>query len=109
MVVNRSFEYGELAEGDQLHGWSRVGGADYDVIIDAEDSLNVNNPNYLVINNTTGTKSGIANKGFLEGMAIKKGTTYATRVKNAMVRKPFKTRSVGSMTDPCLPNVRFAL
>ena len=75
-VVNRSFEYGELADGDQLHGWSAVGRADYDVIIDGDDCLNVNNPNYLVINNTTGEKSGVANKGFLEGMAIEKDVTY---------------------------------
>ena len=76
-VVNRSFEYGELADGDELHGWSGVGRADYDVIVDdAEGRLNVNNTNYLVINNTTGEKSGVANKGFLEGMAIEKGVTY---------------------------------
>ena len=76
-VVNRSFEYGELADGDELHGWSGVGRADYDVIVDdAEGGLNVNNTNYLVINNTTGEKSGVANKGFLEGMAIEKGVTY---------------------------------
>ena len=76
-VVNRSFEYGELADGDELHGWSGVGKADYDVIVDdAEGGLNVNNTNYLVINNTTGEKSGVANKGFLEGMAIEEGVTY---------------------------------
>lgn len=76
-VVNRSFEFGELAEGDELHGWSSVGKADYEVTIgDAEGGLNVNNTNYLVINNTTGEKSGVANKGFLEGMAIEKGVTY---------------------------------
>ena len=77
LVVNRSFEYGELAAGDQLHGWSAVGRADYDVTVsDAEGGLNANNTNYLVINNTTGEKSGVANKGFLEGMAIEKDVTY---------------------------------
>ena len=76
-VINRSFEYGELADGDELHGWSGVGSAEYVVIVDdAEGGLNVNNRNYLVINNTTGEKSGVANKGFLEGMAIEKGVTY---------------------------------
>ena len=76
-VINRSFEYGELADGDELHGWSGVGSAEYVVMVDdAEGGLNVNNRNYLVINNTTGEKSGVANKGFLEGMAIEKGVTY---------------------------------
>ena len=75
-VVNRSFEFGELADGDELHGWSGVGKAAYDVVINGADKLNVNNPNYLVINNTSNEKSGVANKGFLEGMAIEKGVTY---------------------------------
>ena len=76
-IINRSFEYGELAAGDQLHGWSAVGSAEYGVTVgDAEGGLNLNNTNYLVIENTTGEKSGVANKGFLEGMAIEKGVTY---------------------------------
>ncbi len=76
-VVNRSFEYGELAEGDELHGWSAVGNAQYSVTVaDTEGGLNANNTNYLVISNTTNEKSGVANKGFLEGMAIEKGVTY---------------------------------
>ncbi|MBR3816975.1 MAG: carbohydrate binding domain-containing protein [Clostridia bacterium] len=80
-VINRSFEYGELAAGDELHGWSGIGKADYSVVTnDAEGGLNVNNTNYLVINNTTDEKSGVANKGFLEGMAIEKGVTYSFSV-----------------------------
>ncbi len=76
-VINRSFEYGELAENDELHGWSPVGSADYAVTVDdAEGGLNANNTNYLVINNSKDEKSGVANKGFLEGMAIEKGITY---------------------------------
>lgn len=76
-VINRSFEYGELAAGDELHGWSAVGSAAYDVTVgDKEGGLNLNNTNYLVINNTTNEKSGVANKGFLEGMAIEKDTAY---------------------------------
>ena len=37
---------------------------------------NQNNTNYLVISNTSSEKAGIANKGFLDGMAITSGVTY---------------------------------
>lgn len=77
MVINRSFEYGSLAAGDQLHGWSTVGNAENSVKInDTENALNPNNTNYLVISNTSSEKAGIANKGFLDGMAITSGVTY---------------------------------
>lgn len=77
MVINRSFEYGSLAAGDQLHGWSTVGNAENTVQInDTENALNENNTNYLVIKNTSSEKAGIANKGFLDGMAIEDGVTY---------------------------------
>ncbi len=69
-VINRSFEYGELAAGDQLHGWSSVGGADISVSQDAP--LNKNNTYYAVLENKSASPAGIANKGFLEGMAIEK-------------------------------------
>ena len=76
-VINRSFEYGELASDDELHGWSGVGEADYKVTVgDTEGGLNVNNTSYLVITNGSDEKSGVANRGFLEGMAIEKGVTY---------------------------------
>lgn len=76
-VVNRSFEYGELAADDELHGWSQVDTVDYSVTVgDAENGLNANNTNYLVINNTSGALGGVQNKGFLEGMAIEKDVTY---------------------------------
>ncbi len=71
-VVNRSFEYGELAAGDELHGWSGVGNADY--YIEETAPLNKNNPHYAVIENKGTDLAGIANKGFLEGMAIEKET-----------------------------------
>ena len=77
MVINRSFEYGTLAADDELHGWSGVGTSDYKVTVgDADGGLNSNNTNYLVINNTSGEKSGVANRGFLDGMAIEKDVTY---------------------------------
>ncbi|MBQ8209566.1 MAG: carbohydrate binding domain-containing protein [Clostridia bacterium] len=77
MVINRSFEYGSLATDDELHGWSAVGTSDYSVKVgDAEGGLNSNNTNYLVINNTSGEKAGVANRGFLDGMAVESGVTY---------------------------------
>ncbi len=69
-VINRSFEYGELAAGDQLHGWSSVGGAD--IRVSQDSPLNENNTYYAVIENKSDAPAGIANKGFLEGMAIEK-------------------------------------
>ena len=77
LVINRSFEYGELAAGDELHGWSQVGTADVNVTVgDAENGLNANNTNYLVINNTSDALAGVQNRGFLDGMAIEKDVTY---------------------------------
>ncbi len=77
LVINRSFEYGELATDDELHGWSQVGTADINVTVgDAENGLNVNNTNYLVINNTSDALAGVQNRGFLDGMAVNEGVTY---------------------------------
>lgn len=76
-VINRSFEYGKLAAGDELHGWSKVGEPAIKVEVgDKLGGLNENNTNYLVITNTTNGKAGVQNKGFLEGMAIEKGANY---------------------------------
>lgn len=69
-VVNRSFEYGVLAADDEKHGWSKVGNVGFE--IGTDDALNKNNPHYAVISNEGTELSGIANKGFLEGMAIEK-------------------------------------
>ncbi len=75
-VVNRSFEFTELAAGDQLYGWSTVNGAQAEVKINAADCLNENNPNYLVITNASESLSGVANRGFLDGMAVEADETY---------------------------------
>ena len=75
-VINRSFEYFEQAADDKLHGWSAVGAAKYYVEESAENGLNVNNTNYLVIENETGISAGVANKGFLDGMSCEKGESY---------------------------------
>lgn len=74
-VVNRSFEYGVYAADDELHGYSSIGSAKLDIIKN-DGCLNENNPNYLVITNTSKEPAGIANKGFLEGMAIEKDAEY---------------------------------
>ena len=74
-VINRSFEYGSYAADDELHGYSSIGSAKLDIIKN-DGCLNENNPNYLVITNTSKEPAGIANKGFLEGMAIEKDAEY---------------------------------
>lgn len=75
-IVNRSFEFTELALDDQLYGWSKVGGASAQVMVNAEDSLNENNPNYLVVGNETSAPAGVANRGFLDGMAVEENANY---------------------------------
>ena len=77
MVANRSFEFTTLAAGDQLYGWRTVGDARADVTVgDAAGGLNENNTNYLVLTNAGEAPAGIANVGFLEGMAIEAGKDY---------------------------------
>ncbi|MBR3767782.1 MAG: hypothetical protein IKL10_06040 [Clostridia bacterium] len=77
MVANRSFEYTELAENDELYGWSTVGEAGNKVIKnDSENYLNENNKNFLAIKNNTDGKAGIENRGFLDGMSIVEGADY---------------------------------
>lgn len=77
MVINRSFEYGELAADDELHGWSKVADPVIEVKKgDKEGGLNENNTNYLVITNTTDGNAGVQNRGFLDGMAIEEGAEY---------------------------------
>ncbi len=77
MVSNRSFEFSELARGDQLYGYEIVGNAAAEVKInDTDGCLNENNVNYLVLSNPSDIPSGISNRGFLEGMAVKQDETY---------------------------------
>lgn len=42
----------------------------------SEDGLNENNPNYMSLENSSGERAGIANKGFLDGMAVTEGASY---------------------------------
>lgn len=76
MVVNRSFEFTEIASNNQLHGWNTVNGATANVKINADDCLNENNKNYLVLENSSDSLSGIANVGFLDGMSIEENKSY---------------------------------
>ena len=75
MVANRSFEFTALAQDDALYRWNSVNNAEISVKSDKKHSLNENNPNYLVIKGN-GEKSGIENRGFLDGMSIVEGKTY---------------------------------
>ncbi len=77
MVANRSFEFTELAKDDQLYHWRAVGKVNAEVKInDAENALNENNPNYLVLTEPSGSESGIENIGFMEGMTVKENENY---------------------------------
>ena len=76
-VVNRSFEFTEIAQNDQLYGWNTVGSAKAEVKVnDTENCLNENNTNYLVLTNETNSPCGVANVGFLDGMSVEAGDTY---------------------------------
>ncbi|MBR6779619.1 MAG: hypothetical protein IKM24_01200, partial [Clostridia bacterium] len=75
-IANRSFEFTALAAGDELFHWSAVNGASLSVQIDAQDALNRNNTNYLVLTNTADVPAGAANTGFMEGMNLEKDARY---------------------------------
>ena len=76
MVANRSFEFTAIAQDDELYRWNSVNDAEISVKSDKKHSLNENNPNYLVIKGNANSKSGIENRGFLDGMSIVKGKNY---------------------------------
>lgn len=82
MVQNRSFEFTKLANGNERHAWSDVGQITAEVrtgdgIADGDyQPLNENNPNYMTLENTSGERAGIANKGFLDGMAVTENAAY---------------------------------
>ncbi|MBR1832138.1 MAG: carbohydrate binding domain-containing protein [Ruminiclostridium sp.] len=74
MVQNRSFEFTKLASGNERHAWSDVGSIT--AAVRSEGGLNENNPNYMSLENSSGERAGIANKGFLDGMAVTEGASY---------------------------------
>ncbi len=76
LVANRSFEFSELAAGDSFYGWNNVGAMAAAVKSDSAHSLNMNNPNYVVLNNTSGSAAGIENIGYLDGISITEGAEY---------------------------------
>lgn len=77
LVQNRSFEFTKLAAGDEKHAWSDIGTVTNTVITnDSAGCLNSNNPNYLVMENTSSEAAGIANSGWLDGMAVTQGENY---------------------------------
>lgn len=76
MVANRSFEFTELAAGDGLFGYSSVNGADLSLTKDTAECLNENNPTFVSVTNPADELAGIANRGFMEGMAVKTGESY---------------------------------
>ena len=76
MVANRSFEFTALAAGDNLYNWNAVNGAEIKVTQISKDCLNENNPSYLIMKNNKDDFAGIENKGFLDGMALKKDANY---------------------------------
>ena len=74
MVQNRSFEFTSLAQGNEKHAWRDVGEIEAKVVVgDADGGLNVNNTNYIILTNGGGEPAGIANRGFLDGMAVEEG------------------------------------
>lgn len=76
-IANRSFEFTELAAGNQLYGWNTVGDAKADVKMnDTENCLNENNTNYVVLTNAGNKQAGIENVGFLDGISIEKDKDY---------------------------------
>ena len=77
LIQNRSFEFTKLAQGNEKHAWSDVGSINAAVTVDdRENALNQNNTNYMVMENTSDEPAGIANKGFLDGIAVSENAVY---------------------------------
>lgn len=76
LIQNRSFEFTNLASNNEKHAWSDVGKVTSTVMKNDKGSLNVNNPNYMVLENTSNEPAGIANTGFLDGIAVKENAKY---------------------------------
>lgn len=80
LIKNRSFEYGTAAANEGMHGW--INGdkeiLSFSITDGSTDGscLNENNPHYAVLTNTDSTWQGIANVGYLDGLAVTAGETY---------------------------------
>lgn len=76
-IVNRSFEYTDIAKKDQMYGWQTTGTVNASVTInDSSGSINENNTNYLVLTNTSGEPAGVENSGFLDGISVEENESY---------------------------------
>jgi alpha-L-arabinofuranosidase len=100
MVANRSFEFTSLAAGDQLYHYGAVNGAALDVKIgDAQNALNRNNTNYLVLTNPADALAGVKNIGFMEGMCIEeKGYDFSVYAKADAYSGPVTVRLMAGDT-----------
>ena len=80
MIKNRSFDFKASASGAAKHGWFADDGLDFSVKDGSKDNsgLNKNNESYAVLVNPSSKELGIANRGFLDGMKITKGTYTAS-------------------------------
>lgn len=76
-IVNRSFEFTDIAKKNQLYGWQNVGTVEATVAVnDIAGALNENNTNYLTLKNTSGEPAGVANSGFLDGISVVENESY---------------------------------
>lgn len=76
-IVNRSFEFTEIAKKDQMYGWQTVGTVTAKVTVDdIAGALNENNTNYLVMKNSSGEPAGVSNGGFLDGISVVENEAY---------------------------------
>jgi len=78
MVENRSFEYGNKYGCKPDFKWEAVGNAACEIKDGSYDnsSLNENNIHYMVVSNNSSGEAGIANTGFLDGMAVREDQKY---------------------------------
>lgn len=80
LVKNRSFEYGSVAANENRHGWinSNPSILEFDIIDGSIDKthLNENNPTYARLSNSSSSYEGIANVGYLDGLAVNDNETY---------------------------------
>ena len=100
MVANRSFEFTSLAAGDQLYHYAPVGNAALEVKTgDAENALNRNNTNYLVLTNPADAIAGVKNVGFMEGMCIEaKAYNFSVYAKSDAYSGPVAVRLMAGDT-----------
>ena len=76
-IVNRSFEFNQIAKNDQMYGWKTVGEVEAKVTLDnVAGGLNENNSNFLVLTNASGEPAGVENIGFLDGISVEENATY---------------------------------